>query len=123
MEEKKTYREGEERLLEYIDRVSKMRTGLHNAPPEEQNPVLEGFLELVEETDRKTLKCLNEGLPMVISWYGNANEIIHAMGIHTEGVVFDVQFHMYLTDPPMKDWYAMPSRHARSTTLPRQNRS
>lgn len=107
MEEKKTYREGEERLLEYIDRVSKMREGLRNAPPEEQNPVLEGFLELVEETDRKTLKCLNEGLPMVISWYGNANEIIHAMGIHTQGVVFDVQFHMYLTDPPMKDWYAM----------------
>ena len=105
MEEQKKYREGEERLLEYIARITAIKDKLHNAPPEEQNPGLEALLGIVLQTDHRTLKCLNEGLPMVTSWYGNANEITHAMGIHTEGIVFNLLLHEYFTD--LKDLYAM----------------
>jgi hypothetical protein len=107
MEKKKIYREGEERLLEYIERITAIKDMLHNAPPEQQNPGLEALLEIVLQTDRRTLECLDKGLPMVTSWYGNANEITHAMGIHTEGIVFNLLLHEYFTD--LKDLYAMDS--------------
>lgn len=103
----KTYLPGEERTLEYIERLNGILGMMQSAPAEARNPLMEAFLSLCKEDDEIRLKCLREGLPLVSTWYGNAQEILVAMGIAYGSPVFDLLLHEYFTE--LKDLYAMDS--------------
>ena len=89
---------GVKRTTEYRDRLKIILDTLEKAPPEMQNPVQIGFLRLIMENDEKTLRCIEKGKPLVSTWYGNAPEILAAMGIHFINPVDNVLGHLYLTE-------------------------
>ncbi|AWW25868.1 2-hydroxyacyl-CoA dehydratase family protein [Acetobacterium sp. KB-1] len=89
---------GVQRTQECIGRWQHVLGMIQSAPPEMQNPVLIGLINLVMESDKKTLECIETGAPMVSTWYGNASEILAAMDIHFFNPVFNILGHMYMTE-------------------------
>ncbi|ACL19160.1 2-hydroxyglutaryl-CoA dehydratase D-component [Desulfitobacterium hafniense DCB-2] len=89
---------GVERTYEYKERINGILGMMEQAPAEQRNPVLEGLLRLIMETNERTIDCAENGKPFVSTWYGNAPEILTAMDIHFIVPVFDILLHEYFTD-------------------------
>jgi benzoyl-CoA reductase/2-hydroxyglutaryl-CoA dehydratase subunit BcrC/BadD/HgdB len=70
---------GLERFYQYRDGKRALMGQLERAP--EPNPLLIGFFKLMLADDERIIDCIENGKPLLSSWYGNANEIYAAMDI------------------------------------------
>lgn len=92
----KTDKIGLKRFYEYRDRVKGfIREIEQSADPD---PVQLKFYNLVLENDQKTIDCVENDIPFLWSWYGNAPEIYAAMGIHHVCPVSNLLAHQAFTD-------------------------
>lgn len=87
---------GLERFYQYRDRIKGFIAGIEQSP--EPNPVLLKFFGLVLENDEKTIDCIEQGKPLLSSWYGSAPEIYAALGIHYFCPVDNILAHQPFTN-------------------------
>ncbi len=92
------YVTGIERRYEYKDRLGAIVGQLTSLPEQEQNPVLIAFLKLMIDYNQGLIDAAEKDLPLVCTWYGNAQEIFAGMGIKYYNPVMDLMFHLQFTD-------------------------
>lgn len=80
------------RTYEYRDKLWLKIQELEENP--EKNKLMLGVLNANLESEEATIRCVEEGKPLLASWYGNAPEIYTAMGIHWYCVVQDIAHHV-----------------------------
>src|ERR1035437_4561400 len=70
---------GLHRFYEYRDGKKAIISQIENSP--EPDPLLLKFFRLMLEDDERIIDCVENGKPLLSSWYGNALEIYAAMNI------------------------------------------
>jgi len=91
-----TTKRGLQRFCEYRDRIKGFISQIEQSP--EPNPVLLKFFGMIVENDEKTIDCIENGKPLLSSWYGSAPEIYAAMGIHYICPVDNILAHQPFTN-------------------------
>jgi benzoyl-CoA reductase/2-hydroxyglutaryl-CoA dehydratase subunit BcrC/BadD/HgdB len=86
------------RVHEYHDRLTGVLKMLEGAPVEEQNPVQINVLKLMLDYNEHIIDAAENHKPLICTWYGNAQEIPAGMGIKMYNPVFDLMFHLDMTD-------------------------
>lgn len=92
------YVTGLERTQEYIDRLQGVLQFFETLPQEKRNPVQEAVVGLMLDHSKKVLDAAKNHKPLMCTWYGNCQEILAAMGVVYYNPVFDLMFHLGLTD-------------------------
>ena len=92
------YVTGNERTQEYIDRLTGLLQFFETLPQERRNPAQEAVVALMLDHNKKVLDHSANHKPLMCTWYGNCQEILSAMGIAYYNPVFDLMFHLGLTD-------------------------
>ncbi|WP_304855787.1 hypothetical protein [uncultured Parasutterella sp.] len=92
------YVTGNERTQEYIDRLTGLLQFFETLPQERRNPAQEAVVALMLDHNKKVLDHSVNHKPLMCTWYGNCQEILSAMGIAYYNPVFDLMFHLGLTD-------------------------
>lgn len=92
------YQTGLERRYEYKERLEGILKMLSGLPPEQQNPVQIAFLQLMQDYNLKLIEAGEKNLPLVCTWYGNAQEILSGMGIRYYNPVMELMFNLQFTD-------------------------
>ena len=70
---------GLQRFQEYRDGKKALISQIEHSP--EPNPLLLKFFRLMLADDERIIDCVENGKPLLSSWYGNALEIFAALGI------------------------------------------
>lgn len=92
------YVTGLERTQEYIDRLQGVLQFFETLPQEKRNPVQEAVVGLMLDHSKNVLDAAKNHKPLMCTWYGNCQEILAAMGVVYYNPVFDLMFHLGLTD-------------------------
>lgn len=92
------YVTGNERTQEYIDRLTGLLQFFETLPQEKRNPAQEAVVALMLDHNKKVLDHSVNHKPLMCTWYGNCQEILSAMDIAYYNPVFDLMFHLGLTD-------------------------
>ncbi len=92
------YVTGLERTREYIERLKGVQQFFATLPQEQRNPVQEAIVGLMIDHSEKVLDAGENKKPLMCTWYGNCQEILAAMGVVYYNPVFDLMFHLGLTD-------------------------
>lgn len=92
------YQTGLERRYEYKERLEGILKMLSGLPPEQQNPVQIAFLQLMQDYNLKLIEAGEKNLPLVCTWYGNAQEILSGMGIRYYNPVMELMFNLQFTN-------------------------
>jgi len=87
---------GLQRYYEYRDRIAGLIKMIQESP--EPNPVLIKFFTLVNEQDKRVIDCVENGRPLLSSWYGSAPEIYSAMDIEYFCPVDNILAHQPFTN-------------------------
>ncbi|MBN1321598.1 MAG: 2-hydroxyacyl-CoA dehydratase [Thermoleophilia bacterium] len=94
------------RLYEYRDGYRSLIRQIEQSP--EPNPVLLKFFGLMLANDERTIDCVENGKPLLSSWYGSAIEIYAAMGIHWFTPVDNILYHVLATPSDLEEMDATP---------------
>ena len=92
------YQTGLERRYEYKERLEGILKMINSLPPEKQNPVQTAFLGLMQDYNLKLIEAGEKNLPLVCTWYGNAQEILAGMGIRYYNPVMELMFNLQFTE-------------------------
>ena len=89
---------GVERTKEYRDRLAGVLDFFNTLPEDKKNPLQIAVVQLMKEHNEKMIDAFENHKPQMCTWYGNCQEILAGMGIVYYNPVFDLMFHLGLTD-------------------------
>lgn len=89
---------GVERTKEYRDRLEGVLKFFESLPEEQRNPVQIAVVQLMKDHNEKMIDAFENKKPLMCTWYGNCQEILAGMGVVYYNPVFDLMFHLGLTD-------------------------
>lgn len=92
------YVTGLERTQEYIERLAGVLQFFETLPADKRNPVQEAVVALMKEHSEKVFDAAVNHKPLMCTWYGNCQELLAGMDVVYYNPVFDLMFHLGLTD-------------------------